>query len=116
MKETASITRRFLAITLDWLMSWAVTALIFQSFLGLGQWILLVFFAEVLLLTSMQGASAGQRILKIRVVTWPDQVIASPFQILLRTLLICLVIPALITDMQSRGLHDRFAKTVVVRD
>jgi hypothetical protein len=35
---------------------------------------------------------------------------------LFRTLLICLVIPAVITDMQSRGLHDRFAKTVVVKN
>jgi uncharacterized RDD family membrane protein YckC len=116
VKETASTARRFLAITLDWLMSWAVTALIFQSFLGLGQWVLLVFFSEVVILTSLQGASAGQRILKIQVLTWPDQDFVNPLRILFRTLLICLVIPAVITDMQSRGLHDRFAKTVVVKN
>lgn len=114
MKESASIARRFAAIVLDWLMSWAVAALIFQSFLGLGQWILVIFFLEVLILTALQGASAGQRILKLRVVTWPDQEFVNPIQILLRTFLICLVIHAVITDMESRGLHDRFAKTVVV--
>ncbi len=115
MKETASIARRLSAITLDWLMSWAVAALIFQSFLGLGQWILLIFFLEVLILTALQGASAGQRILKLRVLSWPDQLLVSPFKIALRTILICLVIPAVVTDTQSRGLHDRFAKTIVVK-
>ena len=77
---------------------------------------LLVFFLEVVILTSLQGASAGQRILKIQVLTWPDQDFVNPLRIMFRTLLICLVIPAVITDMQSRGLHDRFAKTVVVKN
>ena len=34
---------------------------------------------------------------------------------LLRTLLLYLLVPALISDRDGRGLHDRFAGTVVVR-
>ena len=52
----------------DWLMSWAVAALIFQQILGLGEWILAVFFLEVALLTALTGQSAGQRLFHIRVV------------------------------------------------
>ena len=57
--------RRVFALTIDWLMCLAVASAFFHSsssythFVPLG-----VFFAEVWILTSMQGASAGQRILR----------------------------------------------------
>ncbi len=34
---------------------------------------------------------------------------------IVRTLLLCLVIPAVVWDEDGRGLHDRLAKTVLVR-
>ena len=34
---------------------------------------------------------------------------------MLRTVLICLVIPPLVWDSDGRGLHDRAVNTVVVR-
>ncbi|CPU67518.1 Conserved membrane protein of uncharacterised function [Mycobacteroides abscessus] len=34
---------------------------------------------------------------------------------LLRTVLLCLVIPAVVWDADGRGLHDRAAGTVLVR-
>jgi uncharacterized RDD family membrane protein YckC len=36
-------------------------------------------------------------------------------RIVLRTLLLCLVIPAVIWDSHGRGLHDRAAGSIVVR-
>lgn len=39
----------------------------------------------------------------------------SPGRALLRTVLLCLAVPALIWDRDGRGLHDRLAKTVEVR-
>jgi len=39
----------------------------------------------------------------------------NPARALLRTVLLCLALPALIWDRDGRGLHDRLAKTVEVR-
>jgi hypothetical protein len=36
-------------------------------------------------------------------------------RVVLRTLLICLVIPALVLDSDGRGLHDRAVDSVVLR-
>jgi hypothetical protein len=33
----------------------------------------------------------------------------------LRTVLLCLVIPAAVWDAQGRGLHDKAARTIIVR-
>lgn len=109
------MARRFTALMADWLMSWAVTALIFQQILGLGEWILAVFFIEVFLLTALTGQSAGQRLFHIRVVRLSDGSQLAPLQVFIRTLLLCLVIPPLITDGQSRGLHDRVTGSVVIK-
>jgi uncharacterized RDD family membrane protein YckC len=99
----------------DWLMSWAVAALIFQQILGLGEWILAVFFLEVALFTALTGQSAGQRLFHIRVVRFSDGGQIAPLQVFIRTLLLCLVIPPLITDGHSRGLHDRISGSIVVK-
>jgi hypothetical protein len=39
----------------------------------------------------------------------------KPTAVFLRTILIALVIPAVVTDQDGRGLHDRITKTVVVK-
>jgi uncharacterized RDD family membrane protein YckC len=74
-----------------------------------------IFFLEVGLLTALTGASIGQRIMKIRVVTWPGQLYAPPRSAFLRTFLILLILPPVIVDSEGRGLHDRIAGTEVVR-
>ncbi len=65
-------------------------------------------------LTMLGGASFGQRILGIRVIALGKPYV-NPWRALLRTLLICLVIPAVIWDRDGRGLQDRAAGTVVVK-
>jgi uncharacterized RDD family membrane protein YckC len=116
--EKAGYGRRFAAISIDWAIATFSSALIIPlqssaltpSLVRLG-----VFVLEVALLTALGGASAGQRVMRLRVLTWPDQLFVKPSAVLLRTFLIALVIPAVITDQDGRGLHDRIAKTVVVR-
>lgn len=116
--EQAGYGRRFLAISIDWAIATFSASLLIPlqssalapSLIRLG-----VFILEVALLTSLGGASAGQRILKLRVLSWPDYFFVKPGAVFLRTFLIALVIPAVITDQDGRGLHDRIAKTVVVR-
>ena len=59
-------------------------------------------------------ATVGQRLLGIVIMT-VDRRRISVVQATLRTLLLCLAVPALIWDRDSRGLHDKAAATVLVR-
>ena len=116
--ERAGYGRRFLAICIDWAIATFSAALVIplqSSSLGPSLTRLGVFILEVAVLTSLGGASAGQRILRLRVLTHPDYLFVKPAPIFLRTFLIALVIPAVVTDKDGRGLHDRIARTVVMR-
>ena len=116
--ERASYGRRFAAISIDWAIATFSAALIIplqSSALGPSLVRLGVFVLEVSLLTALGGASAGQRIMRLRVLSWPDYLFVRPGMVFLRTALIALVIPAVVTDQEGRGLHDRVAKTVVVK-
>ena len=107
--------RRFLAITIDWLMSWAVGSIFFEQNQGRPFWIALVFFLQIFILTSTTGASAGQRLLKLRVLRYPELEPLGVGATLLRTLLILLVIPAVVYDNEGRGLHDRIVGSAVMQ-
>ena len=116
--EAAGLLRRVLALLIDWFASTVVALLA----VGVGSYgsgsdalaTLIVFVLEVVILTWLTGASFGQRILGLRVVAMDGGRVTFP-RVLLRTLLICLVIPALVMDSQGRGLHDRAAGSFVVR-
>jgi len=116
--EAAGLLRRVLALLIDWFASTVVALLA----VGVGSYgsgsdalaTLIVFVLEVVILTWLTGASFGQRILGLRVVAMDGGRVTFP-RVLLRTRLICLVIPALVMDSQGRGLHDRAAGSIVVR-
>jgi uncharacterized RDD family membrane protein YckC len=76
-------------------------------------WTTAIFAVEVLVLTALGGASAGQRIRGLRVVRL-DGRHPDPARVTLRTVLLLVLIPALIYDRDGRGLHDRAAGTVLV--
>ena len=111
--EKAGTGRRFLALIIDWLM-----CLLISSLVGFGSRsisTLAIFFIEVSILTTLQQASAGQRILRIRVVDFTNYGVVPAQKVLIRTLLICLVLPAVFTR-EGRGLHDWVANSTVVRN
>ena len=76
-------------------------------------WTLAIFAGEVLLLTGVAGGSAGQIVRGLRVVRLNAQPLGLP-RAALRTLLLCLLVPALIWDRDGRGLHDKAVGSVVV--
>jgi uncharacterized RDD family membrane protein YckC len=81
---------------------------------GPGSWVPLGIFAvENLVLLSTLGATFGQRLLGLRLMSVTGGL--SPVQVLVRTVLLCLAVPALVWDRDQRGLHDKAAKTVLVR-
>lgn len=116
--SVARLSRRIPALLIDW----GLCQLIAAAFLGyrfghggassFGP--LAVFFLENLLLVGTLGSTVGHRLLGLRVVPLGGAY-AGPGRALLRTALLCLVIPAVIWDRDSRGMHDRLAGTVIVR-
>ena len=112
----ASLGRRLLALLIDWTMCRLIAALLSPSAIPDNTFsTLIIFYLEVCLFTITFQASAGQRIMAIKVVTYPDQRRVRPTKILLRTLLICLVLPAVFTN-NGRALHDHFTNSQTVRE
>ena len=68
----------------------------------------------VTVLTWLGGASMGQRLLGLRVVRLGGRPIGLP-RAFLRTLLVCLVVPAVVWDRDGRGMHDKLAGTAQLR-
>lgn len=112
----ASLGRRLLALVIDWTMCRLIAGLLSPNVIPENNFsTLIIFFIEVCLFTIAFGASAGQRFMAIKVVTFPDQKRVKMGKIVLRTLLICLVLPAIFTK-NGRPLHDHFANSQTVRE
>jgi uncharacterized RDD family membrane protein YckC len=118
------IFRRLAALCIDWLLSAAVAFSLTPAKLSLTHakpvsatadfWITVVFAAEIYLLTAFVGTTLGKRLLGMRVIR-TDGHRVGPGRVLLRTVLLLLGIPPLVSDRDVRGLHDRAADTIVVR-
>lgn len=105
----SGLGRRLAAIAIDWVAALLLARVIVPGAeYGSSDYALatLVIFAlEIILLTWLTGSSFGQRILGIAVVTDSGQRLTL-WRTVVRTLLICLVIPALVYDSQGRGIQD----------
>ncbi|RCG28246.1 RDD family protein [Sphaerisporangium album] len=115
--SVARFGRRFGAVLVDWLIcTWAIAQGLLRADPRSAAWVGLgVFALEYVVLVGFIGMTFGMRLFGIRVATL-DGGGRPPFgAVLLRTLLLCLAVPALIWDRDQRGLHDRASRTVVVR-
>ncbi len=109
--------RRILALVIDWGLSMLISYFLFQ---GAALATLGIFLVEQIVLVGTLGYSIGHRIAKIHVVRQRGAGNAefAPAGLLagvVRGLLLCLLIPAVITDPDHRGLHDKAMNTVLVR-
>lgn len=75
---------------------------------------LVVLLAENVLLVGTAGFTVGHKLLGLRVQRVAGG-LPGPLPALVRSVLLCLVVPALIWDRDQRGYHDRAAGTVLVR-
>lgn len=106
----AGIGRRLVALLLDWLAS----RLIAVGLLGLSEvWVPVVFAVEYVVLLSTLGSTLGMRLVGIRVASL-GRGAPGPLGVVVRTLLLMLVVPAVVYDRDTRGLHDRATGTVVL--
>jgi uncharacterized RDD family membrane protein YckC len=115
-RSIARIGRRIGAIAIDWAISYALAwAAFHQRDLRVdGLYVLAVFAVLTILFELFFLGSPGHLVLRMRVVPLRGGRL-SPWQPLVRTLLLCLVIPAILPDADQRGLHDRAAATILVR-
>ena len=109
-RSVARMGRRLAALCIDWLLC----SLIAVGLLHSQYWTIVIFAAEVYLLTAVSGFTVGKRIVGTRVARLDGKPIGF-FWALVRTLLLLTVIAPLVTDGDLRGLHDRAANTVVIR-
>lgn len=114
--SVASFGRRLGALFIDW----AVSMLIAYGLLAAGDqqttgnWALGVFLVMSLLTVGTVGSTPGKRILGLRVIG-EDGGRLGVVRVVVRTVLLGLVIPAVVWDRDGRGLHDRMARAVQVR-
>lgn len=111
----APFGRRLAALIIDWFASLLIANLVAGS-VGdpdIGLLTLAIFFIQITLLQFLTGSSFGQRLLSLAVIR-TDNTPPGLFGLMLRSALICLVIPPVVWDQDTRGLHDKAAKTVCV--
>ena len=127
----ARLGRRIGALTVDWVLSLAISATFFPvagqtAFLqrANGMVTLAIFAVENVLLVGTIGFTVGHRLFGLRVRragSTPDGPLPDDgrapglVRALGRTALLCLVVPAVVWDADGRGLHDRAAGTAIVR-
>ncbi|MFD9753173.1 RDD family protein [[Kitasatospora] papulosa] len=114
--SVAPLGRRFRALFVDWAVSMLIAYGLFArgDQQAAGNWALGVFLVMSLLTVGTVGSTPGKRILGLRVIA-EDGGRLGAVRVALRSVLLLLVIPAIVWDRDSRGLHDRLARAVQVR-
>jgi hypothetical protein len=109
-RSVAGVGRRLGALSIDWLLCMIISLALF----GTQIWTIVVFGAEVYVLTALTGFTVGKRLLGLRVVRLDGKPVGL-WWALVRTLLVLAVVPPLVFDSDLRGLHDKAANTLVIR-
>ncbi|NUS16618.1 MAG: RDD family protein [Streptomyces sp.] len=112
----APVGRRIAALFVDWFLSTLIAygLLAHRDVHLANNWALLVFAVVSMIGLGLVGATPGKLIMRTRVVS-VDGTRLGPLGAVLRTLLVVLVVPAVVFDRDSRGLHDRAVKAVQIR-
>ena len=126
--QGASLGRRFAAWAIDWVMCLFIVFgllpydIVLESgaepplLLGVPQssWALMGVFAALnVVLVSLTGSTVGHRLLGLQV--WQVRPGSFALQVVVRTALLCLFVPAIITRADGRAWHDSVAGTRIVR-
>lgn len=119
-RSIARFSRRLGAVAIDWAIALLIAVVFFHYDLGARStnanvWLTPTIFAvEQVLFIAIWSGSIGHLLLGMRVVPLTPRWVGV-WRPAVRTVLLCLVIPALIWDRDQRGLHDKAAGTILVR-
>jgi uncharacterized RDD family membrane protein YckC len=112
-RSIGRLGRRLGAIVVDWGLSYLISFAFFRPDNN-GFATLAIFGVTQLVFLLILNASIGHLIFGLRVVPLVPGYLGL-WRPLVRTLLLTLFIPAVIYDRDQRGLHDRWAGTILVR-
>jgi uncharacterized RDD family membrane protein YckC len=113
--DVAGFGRRFAALLIDWALC-TVVASLFVPDLRANPWPQLGVFVLVhAFFVGLFGQTPGMALLRIRCVSITDGGAIGIPRGIVRAVLLALVIPAVISDGDGRGLHDRAARSAMVR-
>ncbi|MBX3067520.1 MAG: RDD family protein [Microbacteriaceae bacterium] len=109
-RSVARPLRRIGALVIDWGISVLLSVAFFEysAFATLG-----IFAVTQIVFLILASGSVGHLIFRMRIVPMAGGWI-GPWRPIVRTVLLCLVVPALIWDRDQRGMHDRTAGTLAV--
>jgi len=77
-------------------------------------WSLLTWFVITVIGTGFFGSTPGMALVGIRVASLEGKPMVGPWRAVIRAILVMLIVPAVIWDVDRRGLHDRAAGTIVL--
>ena len=114
-RSIARLGRRIIALVIDWGVAYFLSWALFPTPDGAAPFLTLGIFAalQFLFLLVVIG-SLGHLVVRVRLVPLAAGYLGL-WRPLVRTLLLCLVIPAVIWDRDQRGFHDKLAGTMLVR-
>ena len=81
-----------------------------------GNWALAAFAVITAGSLMLVGQTPGMQLVGLRLAHPRQGGRLAPWRAVVRTALLCLLVPALVVDADGRGLHDRLTDTAVVRD
>ena len=115
----ARFGRRVAALCVDWLLAYGLAALAMSlgllNLATLSTAVLVIWLVVGAIAVPLFGFTPGQLVLNLKVVSADGRARVGYARALARGLLVTLVIPALFTDSDLRGLQDLASKTAVVR-
>ncbi|MEV6847632.1 RDD family protein [Actinoplanes sp. NPDC051411] len=113
--ETAGFGRRLGALLIDWVLCTLVASLLVDD-LRANPWPQLgVFILVNAFFVGLFGQTPGMWPARIRCISVVDGGAIGLPRAIIRAVLLALVIPAVISDGDGRGLHDRAARSIMVR-
>ena len=115
-RSIARFGRRLGAIAIDWAIAYLLSWSFFRAADGTADPLVTLglFAAEQYVFLLLLGGGVGHLVLRMRVVPLRGGYLGA-WRPLVRTVLLCLAVPALIWDGDQRGVHDKAAGTVLVR-
>ncbi|MFJ6700962.1 RDD family protein [Streptomyces sp. NPDC091272] len=114
--SAAPLGRRFGALFVDWALCLLIAYGLFArgDSQAAGNYALGIFLVLHVLTVGTLGFTPGKRVFRVQVISEHGGRLGFGWAVV-RSVLLCLAIPALIWDRDGRGLHDRLARAVQVR-
>ncbi|MCF3119440.1 MULTISPECIES: RDD family protein [Streptomyces] len=108
--------RRIGAIAVDWGLCMLIAYGLFArgDMQAMGNWALGILFVMSVLTVGTVGCTPGKALFRLRVIAEGGGRLGLG-RVVIRSVLLCIAIPALIWDRDGRGLHDRLARAVQIR-